>query len=90
MESPTQGKLIAEPQQLVEEGEGLQPEKGICDEDSIAFGVMYFPRTRVQRTEQTNCDTRVLREPLGDDGLICHYIDAGPELARPFALGFVK
>ncbi len=29
-----------------------------CDEESIAFGVMYFPRMRVQRTDKFNCDTR--------------------------------
>ena len=30
-----------------------------CDLESIAFGVMYFPRTRVQRTDLFTCDTRV-------------------------------
>ena len=47
-------------------------------EKSIAFGVMYHPRTRVQRTDEFNCDTRVLREP-GSDGIVSDFIDVGPE-----------
>ncbi len=40
--------------------EGLQDDdaQAKCDEESIAFGVMYFPRMRVQRTDKFNCDTR--------------------------------
>ena len=36
------------------------------DEESIAFGVMYYPRSRVQRTDEFNCDTRLLREGVED------------------------
>lgn len=32
------------------------------DSASIAFGVMYQPRARIQRIDQFNCDTRLLRE----------------------------
>ena len=36
------------------------------DSASIAFGVMYQPRTRIQRIDQFNCDTRHLREGFVD------------------------
>lgn len=81
MESPMN---LATVKRLFKDVEGeARTENAICDEESIAFGVMYFPRTRVQRTDQINCDTRVLREPIGDDGFICHFIDAGAAPLNP-------
>jgi len=63
--------------------------KAVCDEESIAFGVMYFPRTRVRRTDKYNCDTRVLREPGADCEQICPFIDAGPAPSDTYNMGFV-
>ena len=58
-----------------------------CVEESIAFSVMYYPRTRVQRSDKFNCDTRVLREP-GNDDRRDDFIEEGPE--PEFEMGFVQ
>ena len=39
----------------------------IIDEESIAFGVMYNPRARIQRLDELNYDTRLLREGTVDE-----------------------
>ena len=41
---------------------GESSPKSEVDSASIAFGVMYQPRARIQRINQFNCDTRHLRE----------------------------
>jgi len=57
MESPTSADMIVSPAIV----EGNSP-KADVDFTSIAFGVMYQPRARIQRIDQFNCDTRHLRE----------------------------
>ena len=47
-------------------GTASPPNRVGIDSASIAFGVMYLPRTRIQRIDQFNCDTRHLREGFVD------------------------
>ena len=50
---------------------GQPRESPACvDEESIAFGVMYFPRTRPQLQDEFNCDTR-------DARFLCEVIEEG-------------
>lgn len=42
--------------------ESIAPKDIQAAEETIAFGVMYYPRPRIQRIEDLNCDNRLLRE----------------------------
>jgi hypothetical protein len=57
MESPKSADMIESPMVV-----GDSSPKSEVDSASIAFGVMYQPRARIQRIDQFNCDTRHLRE----------------------------
>ena len=51
---------------------------------------MYHPRTRVQRIEKLNFDTRTLREPGSEELETNDYIEVGPALGDEWKMGFVN
>ena len=75
MESPESGMCCSP---------GASPKSDI-DSASIAFGVMYQPRARIQRIDQFNCDTRLLREGHEPSEQAFH-----SELDDGLRLGFVQ
>lgn len=75
MESPKSGMCCSP---------GASPKADI-DSASIAFGVMYQPRARIQRIDQFNCDTRLLREGHEPSEQAFH-----SEMDHGLRLGFVQ
>ena len=59
------------------------------DEESIAFGVMYCPRVRVQRIDEINYNTRLLRQLENELESPDHFIEGLNEQADVQQLGFV-